>query len=478
MFIDVEIEKCGLPHGRLPLQTNSKEWQKLKTLLPSECASAMHDSCLPCEGLNKPSDVRLQRGASGRQTLFSHGVVIGPEKYGAKGDVGFLGVRGGRKHRDRNFDRGFSLRFGARSVAIETQHWLLSCPAANSRGAANVTLSVRRESTWSFKASERALKYAPDALHFYSSGQGDGALSMRRLAYAIGICRKLGYRASVNVRGESDRFLRTGTFLTQQIFMNVGVAIRCDTGALRDQPFEAKLDNRRRRSTGAKSRLKEILLQYARELVVSAELGELPPEIEIPGDLVSQLDGLRETLAVGSGLEFVTRRELLRQRVGVHQIDNLTSHPAYRRFSGPGGFLLVEPGYRARAGLETVLRPIVVRGYEKACMRLFRWRFPNAIWLEPIPLFQPRLGAYVYEDNVKTLQKLRDEHLIAVDHTTVHFGSVPDLDVLCRQSRCTLSTVFCSSYLHDDVCFEILDQLPDIRKEGKRIARAITNSWS
>lgn len=133
----------------------------------------------------------------------------------------------------------------------------------------------------------------------------------------------------------------------------------------------------------------------------------------------------------------------------------------------------MEPGFRRRMRIETILRPILPAGFEEMALEVIRLRFPTASLLNPIVLLASRQSASVSDVNARELSAIKGEQLVAIDHATIHWGSTLDLDVMMRQNKSGLRTVFSSSYAAPDASLNVLVHLDEILAGARREARLL-----
>jgi hypothetical protein len=358
-----------------------------------------------------------------------------------------------------------SLR-GPRVPRLDVADCLLACPPHRCQTAGQIEFPVYRASTGSTAARDRAERHAPDALHLFGSGQGPGVCSFAHLLLPVAVARAAGFKVNVRVRGESDRFLRTGNFLAARILSTAGIKVDCE---LSDVPYFAKQIEIVRHHEREAKRLMRALSRHVHQLALHEETTDL----FIPPDLF-ELPGLADTRAVGSGLDWITREEAA-DLLGIdrHTLAHFRNHASWRRSIGQGGSWLAQAGFRQRMRIGTFLKPILPLGFEEEAFQVIRLRFPNARFLEPIILPACDESPLVSDQNARALSTIKGEQLVAIDHATLHWGSTLDLDVMIRQNKSGLRTVFCSSYAAPTASLEVLVRLNEILAAARHEARGL-----
>ena len=436
--------------------------------------------------------------SSGR-SIRSSGLTYGAERTPAvtnehQRQHGFWASLGDRKHIDANFDRVDALRAPFDHGGWR-QDWLLEMSSRSvGRSRGTVQFDLLRMSSSTPDTVSLAKERCPNGVREYVSGQGGGVLALKDTLQLACAARAEAYKVEINVKGDADRFIRTGVTPALVILSRAGIRVRFD-GPVVDTPLTKEIDFRSSEHSSDVMMLQARLERHLREIFVAAELGMPPPGLP-DFDHVVHLSGLSETLSCGAGLDFLLRDEATADGIGSrHQVLKLAQHPSYRRFAGIGGYWLVEPGYRHRRRLHgdpatglvgsrfaTKLRPIVLEKHENVCMQVLRARWPHADFLDPIVIkkawLDPTKTRLLLHKPIDLLKGLKGETLVCVDHTMVHFGSVMDIDVMLRQQRCSLHAVLPSSWLHPRVGIDLLNLVPSIGADALRITRDIDGSTS
>jgi hypothetical protein len=450
-----------LRSGRyFPMQENGRNFKILMALLPLPVADMLKQRMLPpstiwgCAG--KPP-IRGPFTCRGGQQVIIDGMTLGGPKKPRR-LPGFAGIVPFARFKPASWEFLSSLR-GPSVPELRAVNWLLACPEKRAHGAETVVIPFHRVSTDATEATARARKDAPDALHFFASGQGPGVSSFVELLAAATIARFMGYKVDFELRGEPDRFLRTGNYPGLEALKGAGIKVRAHK-PLVDDPFDEMQKRLIEKNEITGERLRVRLQQYVRLMC----LNEVAPELIVEG---IKLRGLLETLAVGSGLDWITVEEAIELRIDRHFLALCRNHNAWRRNSGQGGSWLVSAGFRRRMGLPTLLRPVLPAGFEEAAMTVIKLRYPSAEFEEtPIFIEPSGIDPHIGTENVKKLLGSSHEQLVAVDHTMIHWGSVLDLDTMLRQRGSALRTVFCSSYVTPWVTPAVLRSVKTICKQA------------
>ena len=418
-------------------------------------------------------------------------IVIGGERSPAVTDLhrrqhGFWASLGDRRHIDTNLDRVLAMRFPFHFGGWQ-QEWILEASTRHaSRAKGVVEFDLIRMSSRTLKTEVDAKLRCPVGIHEFRPGTGAGAVSLTHVLQLACAARCEGYAVKVNVKGEIDRYIRSGVALALLIMRRAGIKITYD-GLAVDKPWLDEIDFGQSEHRPEVATFAKRMDRHLRAVFVAAELGEVPPDLPRL-DGVSRLRGLSETLSCGAGLDFLLRDEASADGIGsAHQIGNLAQLPPYRTFAGVGGYWLMAPGYRHLRRLKgdsvtgligrrfaAALRPLVLEGHENACMLVLQARWPHASFLEPIIMkktwLDPRRKQLLLHKPIELLSKLKGETLVCVDHAMVHFGSALDLDVMLRQQRCSLHAVLPSSWLHPRISVRLLKRVPAMIEDARRIA--------
>jgi len=287
-------------------------------------------------------------------------------------------------------------------------------------------------------------------MHLFQTGQGKGICGFRTLLLGATTARTLDFNVDIAIEGSSDRLLRSGSWLGKEVLAGAGIRLHAAEGSIGDEPYA---DGQRRVAEAHQrnaQRLESRLIRFVRRLWDE----ETAPDLEV-GDL-RDLPGLAQSLAVGSGLDWMTREEAVELEIDRHMLARFATHRSWRGNAGRGGSWLVPPGFRQRMRLPTVLRPVLLKHYEETIMTMIKLRFPSANLLDPIVIWPCRFDAAISEKNAKELARFRGEQLIAVDHATIHWGSVLDLDLMLRQRSSALRTILCSTYAAPATALNVL----------------------
>lgn len=475
------------PRDRIPVLTHSRNHQVGLRCLPAAAAGRLARGEAVAPRRVRWTTPKIVPSGHGRPVLRCGRVRIGPERDPVVTvehirQHGFLATKGDHNHRDAILDRVLSMRAPHDPGQFLQRQLLAVSGVRASRSLPRVELSMMRMSSSQPEARLEVHRRCPQGLHEFASGQGAGTKTLAGSVYIATIARAEGHRALLSIPGEVDRFLRTGSLLARCVLKHAGIYVEW-RGAGGDRPIPANLNHRRVNGLESAQRLRSRLHRYVRHVLAAAEAGDICPPLPDLAHLVPDLEGLRETLACGAGLDWLRRDEAAADGIrSAHQERELASLASFAPFAGPGGFWLMQEGYRSRRCLETRVRPVVVRGHERACMLLLRARWPHATFLERVVIDWAWRGPtdegfYVphpegYEANVRKLAGLRRTTLVCVDHSMVHFGSALDLDTLLRQRGCSLHAVLPSSFLHPEITRDILDEVPALSKDARRMARA------
>ena len=455
---------------RLPVQVNSREWRRMQEMLPPTVMTYIEHEVPVRIVLPKTRRTRsgLRCGLAGREVFYAEGIALGPLRDGYKrSSPGFGGSLPLVEHADVNLDRGASLR----RFRISKKEWsvrlLLGCKGARRRGAV-VRIETRRESAWCEKACERACREAPAALHWYSTGQGDGVLANRKLILALCASRLCDLPVQADVIGDSTRFLRTGTFLARTIFADAG--IRVSRNVDHDEVWLTK--QMERTTVDDERMLRRTLERIVLDVLVASHTGDAPSPVQLSSRVLA-IPGVRDTVFLGATCDFEMRSEC-----GLDSVRSarLMQHSAWRAMSRLDGYWLHRPGWRARRGLETRLRRLLLEGYESQCVELFAARWPHAIFdaRDDVVIKPSWDGSEAYEQNIRALSYARpDDHFVAVDLAMIHPGSFFDLDALMRRRRSAIHAILPVSYLYADLGRATLQHLPHLKRKAAAVADRI-----
>jgi hypothetical protein len=456
---------------RSPIQRNSANYKKLQTILPAAVFESLDLGEFPAPpfwgSLGQPHVVGPVTTTGGRM-LQVDGRQIGDSKGQPRPVRCFLRIRPAKKYRSIAWDFATSLR-GLRVPRLDVADCLLACTSRRNREAEIVKLPVYRASTGSDLARERAQRYASDALHLFGSGQGPGICSFVHLLLPATVARAKGFNVDLEVVGESDRFVRTGSFVDERILSGAGIGIDCE---LVDDPYAAKQEDIFKRYRKEAEDLTSVLKRYVCQLALFDETTDL-----LVGSKFRGLPGLEDSLAVGAGLDWFNSDEAFGLGIDRHILAHFRNHASWRPVSRRSGYWLMQAGFRRRLRIETRLRPILPAGFEKQALQIIALRFPSARFHDPISLPICYESAATSDGNARALAGLQGEELVAVDHAMIHWGSTLDLDVMVRQNKSALRTVFPSSYAAPAASLSVLRDLDailaDARVEAREVLRAL-----
>lgn len=421
--------------------------------------------CKPAELISRPwglecGTVQGPFTARGGSFIRLGSKRFGASKSGSRQRKGFLCSKGSRRFRHDAWEFVNALQ-PVWSSNVRSAELLMLCSSWKTRSAKRRVLNVYRASSQTPMAARRAKMTAESAFQIFQSGQGRGVCGFDQLCEVIARVRHGEVGLDLDVLASEDRFLRTGNSLALAVLRKAGVTATSKGRRLSDNPHFDGQERVEKKYEDAAERLAGRMLKHIGEMFEY----ECMPTFDATDLRV--LPGLEQTLSIGSSLDWVTTREAGQLLLDPHKIAQLKTHASFR-CAGASGSWLVAPGFRDRVGMLTTVRPILVKGYEKATLALLKIRFPRADFLNPIVLPFAGRDLEISEANVRTLEKVRSEQLLAIDHASLHWGSAVDLDLLARQNRCGLRTVFPSTYASPFCAINAIKARVDLLK---RIAR-------
>jgi hypothetical protein len=251
---------------------------------------------------------------------------------------------------------------------------------------------------------------------------------MTKLVAQIYGLRKEGSPVVVRIAGSSDRFLRRGVLLAEEVLRHVNVEIQA-SGKLSEDVHTEGMFTRR-------SREQNLVINWIDHITKWLD----NDQCLITEDM-RKIDGVEESSACGSGCEFISSKELTILGISPNRQRRIKESLAGRK-QRKGWYALIQRGTRTRLGLTGTLRPIINKSHSSHELNIIQTMHPMAKLLDPLELegtTDTRLRVLV--------QHLKDFHetLVAVDHYGLKLGSPLDLDLLIRLNNSSLMTCLPSS---------------------------------